>query len=108
MESNTATGRNLSSAVGVITPTTLSNSLIRVFDRDWFSRINHVFSEEYMINLAKSLVTERATQVVYPEPQDVFNAFKRSYKNIKVVILGQDPYHDGSAHGLAFSSKKSY
>lgn len=45
--------------------------------------------------------------VVYPPPEDVFNAFKlTAFEDIKVVILGQDPYHgDGQAHGLCFSVK---
>ena len=42
----------------------------------------------------------------YPEPQDIFRAFKETpYSNVKVVILGQDPYHNGNATGLAFDCK---
>ena len=48
----------------------------------------------------------RKENVVYPGPDDIFNAFNFDYNDINIVILGQDPYHDGSAHGLAFSSLK--
>jgi uracil-DNA glycosylase len=46
---------------------------------------------------------------ISPEPQDIFNAFKQCpYHMLKIVILGQDPYANGSANGLAFSVKKQY
>ena len=56
-----------------------------------------------------SLINEKyATSIVYPPKNYVFNALKlTSYKNTKVVIVGQDPYHgDGEAHGLSFSVQK--
>ena len=48
---------------------------------------------------------ERAEHTVYPPPEDVFNAFKATpYKKVKVLLLGQDPYHGpGQAHGMCFS-----
>lgn len=54
------------------------------------------------------LASEYRTQVIFPPMNDIFNAFKLcAYEDVKVVILGQDPYYgDGQAHGLAFSVKK--
>jgi len=59
----------------------------------------------YFIELQKKLDNEYKYQIVYPEQSDIYNAFKLTpYKKVKVVILGQDPYHNHSqAHGLAFS-----
>lgn len=62
----------------------------------------------YYKDLRTFLASEYRTQTVYPPMDDIFNAFKLcAYEDVKVVILGQDPYHGpGQAHGLAFSVKK--
>jgi len=73
---------------------------------EWVMEIGKEFKKPYMTELNKFLWKARKSVIVYPEPEDVFAAFKiTSPSDIKVVILGQDPYHNGSAHGLAFSSK---
>ncbi|MDN6195560.1 MAG: uracil-DNA glycosylase [Atopostipes suicloacalis] len=58
--------------------------------------------------LKKFLKKEYSEQIVYPPKEDIWTAFKwTSYEDVKVVILGQDPYHgEGQAHGLSFSVKK--
>lgn len=75
---------------------------------DWDELLKEEFSKEYYVNLRKFLAQEYKTHTVYPDMYDIFNAFKlTSYKDTKVVIFGQDPYHEpNQAHGLAFSVKK--
>ncbi len=71
---------------------------------DW-DVIESEFGKEYYKNLRQFLKQEYATQTVYPDMYDIFNALKFTpYDCVKVVILGQDPYHGpGQAHGLSFS-----
>ena len=74
---------------------------------EWYTMLKSEFDSAYMQELGKSVANLRKRTVVYPENEDIFNAFKFSpYSNVKVVIVGQDPYHDGCAHGLAFSIRK--
>ncbi len=75
---------------------------------DWDSILTGEFDKEYYKELRKFLVSEYRTTTIYPDMHDIFNAFKYTpYENVKVVILGQDPYHEpGQAHGLCFSVKK--
>jgi len=72
---------------------------------DWDSILENEFKKEYYLNLREFLKEEYQNKTVYPPANDIFNALKcSSYKNTKVVILGQDPYHQvGQAHGLCFS-----
>ena len=75
---------------------------------DWDALLSGEFEKEYYLNLRKFLAEEYRTQTVYPDMHDIFNALKHTpYKDVKVVILGQDPYHEpGQAHGLCFSVNK--
>lgn len=75
---------------------------------DWDEILKEEFNKEYYIKLREFLIEEYRTRVVYPKMHDIFNALKASsFKDTKVVILGQDPYHEeGQAHGLAFSVQK--
>lgn len=72
----------------------------------WYDILIPEFSKPYMRKLANYLTTEYQTKTIYPKVEDIFNAFKLcSYDEVKVVIIGQDPYHSpNTAHGLAFSS----
>lgn len=72
----------------------------------WDKILEAEFKKEYFIKLNKIVKEERKTKTIYPKEEDVFNAFKLTNLNdIKVVILGQDPYHGSNqAHGLSFSS----
>ncbi len=74
---------------------------------DWKDALQGEFSEEYYRNLFTFIKKEYNTQVVYPPAEDLFNAFDLTpLSKVKVVILGQDPYHNqGQAHGLCFSVK---
>ncbi|MES2332865.1 MAG: uracil-DNA glycosylase [Bacteroidota bacterium] len=72
----------------------------------WKEALKHEFTKPYFLQVATHLKTERATgAVVYPPGQLIFNAFNTTpFDEVKVVILGQDPYHGtGQAHGLSFS-----
>lgn len=77
------------------------------FKNDWQEVLGDEFNKEYYINLRKFLVSEYKTYCVYPDMYDIFNALHyTSYAGTKVVIIGQDPYHEpGQAHGLCFSVK---
>lgn len=61
--------------------------------------------KDYYINLKKFVNEEYAKKTIYPERKNIYAALEKTpYENIKVVILGQDPYHgEGEAHGLSFS-----
>jgi len=75
-------------------------------DGDWSAHFQSEFAQGYMSALGKFLEVESVCgQVVYPPKDKVFNAFKLTpFQDIKVVIVGQDPYHgEGQAHGLSFS-----
>ena len=74
---------------------------------DWDQVLTEEFQKEYYQQLRQFLVEEYRTHVVYPDMHDIFNALKATaYQDVKVVILGQDPYHEpGQAHGMSFSVK---
>ena len=73
---------------------------------NWQSVIERESQKDYFQDMQKTIVAQRNNgEVIFPEQKDVFNALKYSdIEQVKVVILGQDPYHGaGQAHGLAFS-----
>ena len=73
----------------------------------WDEKLKDEFTKDYYLQLREFLKQEYATRVIYPDMHDIFNALKAtSYEDVKVVILGQDPYHEpGQAHGMCFSVK---
>ncbi|MDR2157134.1 MAG: uracil-DNA glycosylase [Clostridiales Family XIII bacterium] len=75
---------------------------------DWDALLSEEFGKEYYLRLRQFLRSEYARTTVYPDMHDIFNALKYTpYERVKVVILGQDPYHGpGQAHGLCFSVQK--
>lgn len=75
---------------------------------DWDGMLAAEFEKEYYGKLLAFLAEEYETHRIYPPQPDVFNALRySSYADTKVVILGQDPYHqEGQAHGLCFSVNK--
>jgi len=75
---------------------------------DWDKILKEEFSKQYFIKLWDTVLNEYKNYMVYPEINNIFNAFKLTpYGEIKAVILGQDPYHNpGQAEGLAFSVPK--
>lgn len=72
---------------------------------DWDEILREEFSKEYYLKLREFLKTEYRTHRIHPDMYDIFNALKwTSYEDTKVLIMGQDPYHEeNQAHGLAFS-----
>lgn len=70
------------------------NALASEFEKDYFKQLTDFVRGEYM-----------SGKTIYPEPKNIFNAFNLCpLNNVKVVIIGQDPYHEpGQAHGLCFS-----
>ena len=78
------------------------------FNNSWDILLKDEFQKPYYLNLRKFLVQEYKSQTIYPNMNDIFTALKYTdYKDVKVVILGQDPYHQpNQAHGLCFSVNK--
>lgn len=75
---------------------------------EWDQVLAEEFQKEYFLKLTGFLNQEYSEQEIYPPAEDVFNGLKCSdFSKTKVVILGQDPYHEpGQAHGMCFSVKK--
>jgi uracil-DNA glycosylase len=75
----------------------------------WLKVLSSEFEQDYMLKLKQFLKEEKqAGKTIYPKSSDIFNAFtKTPFDSVKVVIIGQDPYHGpGQAHGLSFSVQK--
>lgn len=75
----------------------------------WQAELEDEFSKPYMQNLKSFLLSEKeSNQQIYPPNSQIFNAFNETpFDKVKVVILGQDPYHgEKQAHGLSFSVNK--
>ena len=72
---------------------------------DWDKILEEEFKKDYFIKLMNGVREEYKKKTIYPRKDQVFNAFRYTpYKDVKVVILGQDPYHgEGEAEGLSFS-----
>ena len=75
---------------------------------DWDNVLEGEFEKDYYKKLEEFLEAEYREHTVYPPKENLFNALKfSSYEDTKVVILGQDPYHEpNQAHGLCFSVNK--
>lgn len=78
-----------------------------IIGNDWDIILGSYFKSPIFKELLKKVNKEYQNKIVYPLKKDIFNALKSTpFNNVKVVILGQDPYHgEGEAHGLAFSVK---
>ncbi len=76
-----------------------------VIEESWKQQLKDEFASDYFSALKDFLLEERKTQIVYPRAKQIFAAFDLTpFDKVKVVILGQDPYHGpGQAHGLCFS-----
>lgn len=81
---------------------------MRLLGNDWDDVLKDEFEKDYYQELRSFLDKEYKEKTIYPLPQNIYNALRLTpYKDVKVVILGQDPYHEeGQAHGLAFSVNK--
>lgn len=79
-----------------------------VIKKNWYEKLESVFNTERYKNLEKWLNEEYSNKTIYPKPENVFNALNLvKFEDVKVVIIGQDPYHNpNQAHGLSFSVEK--
>lgn len=78
-------------------------------EASWLKVLGAEFDKDYMVKLKQFLLAEKqAGKIIYPKSADIFNAFEKTpFDNVKVVIIGQDPYHGpNQAHGLSFSVQK--
>ena len=80
----------------------------KILNNDWQELLEEEMEKEYYQKLRKFLIEEYSTRTIYPDKHDIFNALNlTAYKDVKAVILGQDPYHGpNQAYGLAFSVKE--
>lgn len=74
-------------------------------EESWKKQLQSEFEKDYFVNLTNFVRNEYQTKRIFPPAKLIFNAFEHTpFDKVKVVILGQDPYHnDGQAHGLSFS-----
>lgn len=74
----------------------------------WDNLLKSEYTKEYFLNLEKFVSNEYRTKTIYPKMSEIFKAFQETpYDKVKVVIIGQDPYHgENEAEGLSFSVKK--
>ena len=72
---------------------------------DWDIELKEILESEYFKKLIEKIEEEYKTKTIFPLKENIFNSLKLTqYKDVKVVIVGQDPYHgEGEAHGLSFS-----
>ncbi len=79
-----------------------------MINKKWDIVLKHEMEKEYFRNLGIFVKNEYKKKIIYPEYKNIFNALRYTdYDQVKVVILGQDPYHgEGEAHGLSFSVKE--
>ncbi|MBW7954262.1 uracil-DNA glycosylase [Candidatus Gracilibacteria bacterium] len=80
--------------------------MLNTINNNWSDFLNNEFKKEYFLEIEKYLQKEyENNKIIFPQKKDIFNAFlKTDFLDVKVVILGQDPYHNESqAHGLSFS-----
>ncbi|MGE7765434.1 uracil-DNA glycosylase [Peribacillus sp. NPDC096540] len=77
----------------------------QILTNDWWPLLEEEFKKNYYQELREFIKQEYSQHVIHPNQDDIFKALQfTSYKKVKVVILGQDPYHGpGQAHGLSFS-----
>lgn len=77
-------------------------------EKSWANELNEEFEKDYFKNLAEFVRSEYTNKKIFPKPENIFAAFDLCpFAKVKVVIIGQDPYHGpGQAHGLCFSVQK--
>lgn len=77
--------------------------------KNWDNILKDEYNKDYFKRLRSFLKEEYSTKICYPKKEEIFNALKyTNYEDVKVVILGQDPYHgENEAHGFCFSVKST-
>jgi uracil-DNA glycosylase len=80
-------------------------SLTKLIPNDWYQILKNEFKQNYWDKLESFVLDEIKEEVVFPSKDEIFSALElTSYSEVKVLLLGQDPYHNyGQAHGLCFS-----
>ncbi len=83
-------------------------NIVNHIDNSWNDFFRDQIQQKYFLDLLEFINSERLEFVVYPEKEEVFTAFRLTpVQSIKIVLLGQDPYHGpGQAHGLSFSVRE--
>jgi uracil-DNA glycosylase len=83
----------------------MTNTITPVIEESWKTALMNEFQREYFVTLKAFLQQEKKQYVIFPPGGSIFSAFNHTpFEKVKVVILGQDPYHGpGQAHGLCFS-----
>jgi len=77
----------------------------KIFEPGWAEQLSAQYSSDKFAVLGQKIAHLRNTTTIYPEKENVFKAFKATpYDKVRVVVIGQDPYNEGSADGLAFSA----
>lgn len=78
-----------------------------MISKSWNNILNNYINSDKFIEFYNQILSMYNNKIIYPPKEDIFNCFKlTAYENVKVVIIGQDPYHGvGEAHGLSFSVK---
>ncbi len=79
--------------------------MINIFGNDWDEILKDEINKDYFRKILETIDGEYENHTIYPARENIFNALKfTSYSDVRVLLLGQDPYHgEGQAHGLAFS-----
>lgn len=80
----------------------------KLFGEEWYYALEHVIKSEYFKKLGKEIADQRSLYTIYPEKNSdlLFKAFRTTpISKVKVIIQGQDIYHDGSYDGFCFSNK---
>ena len=77
--------------------------------KNWDNVLKDEYNKDYFKRLRSFLKKEYSTKICYPKKEEIFNALKyTNYEDVKVVILGQDPYHgENEAHGFCFSVRNA-
>lgn len=88
-----------------MTDTQAKKIAVKKIGKSWAKILWKEFKKPYMKKLSSWIAKKYKTSTIYPPSDKIFKAYRMTpYEDVKVVILGQDPYHDGSATGLAFAN----
>lgn len=96
--------------IGIMNMINLVETQKSKFSSDWWDKLSVEFEQQYMQDIYNYLISRKIDFAdIYPSSDKVYKAFEEPFKNVKIVILGQDPYHTtGAAQGLAFSVSSTY
>ena len=90
----------------VIEQTTLGANIEERIDPSWYKKLEDVWNSEWLMHIAWRVAEARKNKVVYPDKEDILNAYTMPYDKVRCVIIGQDPYPNENANGYAFSCAK--